>query len=263
MRHDASVSSEAGERRVRRAATRSSRDQSSPETGWRRRRQGPPWTVALPRSRRLWGASQLFRQITSAGRRSRPLGPVGINLPVDRIYANDIAAGVFQTTGGACGCRRAHRGFFLTGPRPWTPQLGGLLPSQEAQRKGRIGAWLQTSAVFPRVSAIPPPFPSGYYGLRPLLEANYGNIALSCGGGNHAGTCGLRGGAEGIRTTDLRSGGARGGVPPLPRLNIAQGAPLDPVLDRCCFPCPTRGQYGVIAESVPKRTLRAQAMDSE
>ena len=54
---------------------------------------------------------------------------------------------------------------------------------------------------------------------------------------------GLPGGTEGIRTTDLRSGGARGGAPPLPRLNIAQGALLDPVLDRCCFPCPTRGQY--------------------
>jgi hypothetical protein len=36
---------------------------------------------------------------------------------------------------------------------------------------------------------------------------------------------------------------ARGGAPPLPRFNIAQGAPLDPVLDGCCFPCPTRGQY--------------------
>jgi hypothetical protein len=26
--------------------------------------------------------------------------------------------------------------------------------------------------------------------------------------------------------------------PPLPRLNIAKGSPLNSVLDRCCFPCP-------------------------
>ena len=42
-------------------------------------------------------------------------------------------------------------------------------------------------------------------GLRPLLgETNYGNVALSSGGGNHAGTCGLPGGAEGIRTDGHR-----------------------------------------------------------
>jgi hypothetical protein len=35
-------------------------------------------------------------------------------------------------------------------------------------------------------------------------EATYGNVVLSCGVGNHVGLRGLPGGAEGIRTYDLR-----------------------------------------------------------
>jgi hypothetical protein len=32
-------------------------------------------------------------------------------------------------------------------------------------------------------------------------------------------------------------------APPLPRANTAEAAPLNPTLDRRCFPCPSRGQY--------------------
>ena len=45
-----------------------------------------------------------------------------------------------------------------------------------------------------------------------------GNVVLSCSAGNHAGWRGLPGGAEGIRTSDLRSAGTRAlhTAPPLP-----------------------------------------------
>jgi hypothetical protein len=47
-------------------------------------------------------------------------------------------------------------------------------------------------------------------GRYPVLgEASYGNVVLSCGVGSHAGWRGLPGGAEGIRTPDLCSAGAR------------------------------------------------------
>ena len=46
--------------------------------------------------------------------------------------------------------------------------------------------------------------------LRPVLgEASYGNVVLSCREGNHVNLRGLPGGAEGIRTSDLRSAGTR------------------------------------------------------
>ena len=38
-----------------------------------------------------------------------------------------------------------------------------------------------------------------------LSAASYGNVVLSCGVGNHVGLRRLPGGAEGIRTSDLRS----------------------------------------------------------
>ena len=46
--------------------------------------------------------------------------------------------------------------------------------------------------------------------VRPVLgEASYGNVVLSCAVGNHVDLRGLPGGAEGIRTSDLRSAGTR------------------------------------------------------
>jgi hypothetical protein len=42
-----------------------------------------------------------------------------------------------------------------------------------------------------------------------LREASYGDVVLFCGEGNHVNLRGLTGGAEGIRTSDLRGTGAR------------------------------------------------------
>jgi hypothetical protein len=49
----------------------------------------------------------------------------------------------------------------------------------------------------------------GDRGASVLGEASYGNVVLSCGVGNHVDLLGLLGGAEGIRTSDLRSAGTR------------------------------------------------------
>ena len=38
--------------------------------------------------------------------------------------------------------------------------------------------------------------------------ASHGNVVLFCSGGNHSGSRGLPGGAEGIRTSDLFGAGA-------------------------------------------------------
>jgi hypothetical protein len=58
--------------------------------------------------------------------------------------------------------------------------------------------------------------------------ASYGNVVLSCGIGNHVVLRGLPGGAEGIRTSDLRGAGGRspegGAAPGSARLN-SEGAP--------------------------------------
>ena len=56
--------------------------------------------------------------------------------------------------------------------------------------------------------------------------------------GDSAGLPGLSGGAEGIRTSDLREAGARAGRRGrrFQGANTPEGAPLDPTLDRPCFP---------------------------
>jgi hypothetical protein len=56
------------------------------------------------------------------------------------------------------------------------------------------------------------------------ILAEYGNVVLSCGVGSHVGTRGLPGGAEGIRTFDLRSEAPAVTAPSLPRLNISAPA---------------------------------------
>jgi hypothetical protein len=42
------------------------------------------------------------------------------------------------------------------------------------------------------------------------MAASRGNVGLFCGVGNHSGSRGLPGGAQGIRTSDLRGAGTRG-----------------------------------------------------
>jgi hypothetical protein len=56
------------------------------------------------------------------------------------------------------------------------------------------------------------------------VAANRGHVVLFCGGGNYARTRRLPGGAEGIRTFDLRSGAPAVTEPSLPRLNISAPA---------------------------------------
>jgi hypothetical protein len=62
--------------------------------------------------------------------------------------------------------------------------------------------------------------------------------------GNHRSSRGLPGGAEGIRTSDLRSAGTRASQRRRFRFCRAtvEGAPLDPALDRRCFTCPAQRQ---------------------
>ena len=62
--------------------------------------------------------------------------------------------------------------------------------------------------------------------------ASRGNVVLSCGGGNHAGTCRLRGGAEGIRTDGHRG---RGEISSQPSLQQSMRA-------ACSRPAPSRSR---------------------
>ena len=57
-------------------------------------RQAPLTAGSFPSS---VGSASVISTDHVGGAALAPLGPVGINLPVDRIYADDIAAGVFQT----------------------------------------------------------------------------------------------------------------------------------------------------------------------
>ena len=68
-------------------------------------------------------------------------------------------------------------------------------------------------------------------------------------------SCGLPGGAEGIRTSDLRSAGTRAlhSAAASGSAGLAvEGAPLDPALDRRCFKSPVEVRASVHRRSSPR-----------
>jgi hypothetical protein len=72
---------------------------------------------------------------------------------------------------------------------------------------------------------------------------------LSCGVGNHVGLRRLPGGAEGIRTSDLRSAGTRALHSSGASDSAGEGAPLDAALDRRSFKAPGGSELRFIAAS--------------
>jgi hypothetical protein len=76
-----------------------------------------------------------------------------------------------------------------------------------------------------------------------------------CGLGNHVDLRGLLGGAEGIRTSDLRSAGTRAlhsAVASGSAGLTVEGAPLDPALDRRYFKSPVEVRASVHRRSSPR-----------